>query len=162
TTVQPPGLEGPKYELELQGLSESGQESIFVAMGKLTEDAPIPPPGFPELYMRKEGEAGLRYVCVLPGGAAAGACTVVGLVFTQTARDRLVRVNNAISADGTKVFWSSANNSIYVRENPFGVGGECSGAGTPCTLEVAPPKSQYWGAARDGSKAIFTNGGKLF
>jgi hypothetical protein len=163
TTAQPP--EGTVAELlgpELLGVSADGAEAIYIAFAKLTKDAP----GITEEFYEKSPQ-GLKYLCILPGGLPAKACTGGGPWRPIGSIPQMgTRVDHAISADGTRIFWTAGDKAIYLRENPFGEGGECSGEGSPCTLAVSRKGeelsgtegfgAQFWGAAKDGSKAIFT------
>jgi hypothetical protein len=85
------------------------------------------------------------------------------------AKNRSANVQGAISADGSRVFWTDTEGlagKIYVREHPEQgqVPGECSAPGIACTTAVSAKgeelsgrnKSHFWAAAADGSKAIFT------
>src|SRR5258708_17088486 len=84
-------------------------------------------------------------------------------------------VQNAISRDGSEVFWTAykgdleykprgMHGTVYMRRNPEqaqskGAGGKCSEPEAACTIAVSgtvsPEAAQFWGAADDGSKAIF-------
>lgn len=166
TSVQPPAVGGPEYGLELQGVSADREAAIYTATGKLTEDAPSLGVGMQLLYMYERGEPGPRYVCILPGGAPSSTRCAAGGPPEETTRQRFGRIEHALSEDGKRVFWTAGGGAIYLRENPFGEGSECSGAGSPCTIAVSKNAeemsgtlgkgSQYWGAVPDGSKAIFT------
>lgn len=153
TTVEPPGVEEARYyAVELQGVSKDGQDAIYVAGGKLTAKATST--GEQQLY--EQGPEGLRFLCILPGGVpATGRCSAGGPA-QASENNYSKRLNGAISQDGNKVFWSDAKGAIYLRENPFGTATECRKSTAPCTIAVAGEKSQYWGAAADGSRAIFT------
>ena len=180
TTVQPPNSGGRRYYLELQGLSADGAVAAFVAGDNLTADSPAQPLECgtalgtecePRLYLRSGGQ--LRFACILPGGAASpGPCTAGSVPAIAIGNSRKATVANALSADGTRVFWtdSTEEGKIYLRENPFGEGAECGAGTAPCTIAVSEggeidagtSASRYWGAAKDGSKALFTSGGNLY
>jgi hypothetical protein len=95
---------------------------------------------------------------------------------------------NAISSDGSRVFWTSAEVSggkyiprkLYVEENatqppsPLGPGGECTVAGDACPVEVDAGEAKcvadkkcegggglYWTATVSGSKVFFTDAKRL-
>ncbi len=179
TTVQPPNSGGPEYFLELQGLSAEGAVAAFVAGDNLTANAPAQPAVCvnsgtgcqPRLYLNSGGD--LRFACILPGGAASpGPCTAGSVPGIGIGLSRSATVANALSADGARVFWTDSTNEgkIYLRENPFGEGAECGAGTAPCTIAVSEggeidagtSASRYWGAAKDGSKALFTSGGNLY
>jgi hypothetical protein len=170
TMTPPEGVDAPHYQLELQGLSANRGTAIYAAGGKL-QGTNAPSLGAATLlYAYKRGEAEPRFVCILPGPPptpSTKACSAGGPVLGLTeSRQRMVRVEHAISEDGRQIFWTAdENRRIYVRENPFGEGAECSEEAAPCTLAVskkgeelsgtAGKGAQYWGAAADGSKAIY-------
>lgn len=155
TTAAPSGVEGPGYFEELQGVSGDGSTALYAANGKLTTDAPAEEK---LLYAFRAGEPGPRYLCILPGGApSAEQCTAGGPVL-PTYDNRLPRLNGALSQDGDRVYWSDASGHLYLRENPFGEGAECTG-GAPCSVSVAAgaeEKAQFWGASADGGRAVFS------
>ncbi len=179
-TVVPPNFNGgppvgvePFFAPELLGRSGDGSTAVFLANDALAEGGSAGP--F-QLYGSREGA--VRFLCVLPGGAPlAGSCTAGGSTVTlANGRNRTANVSGALSADGSKVFWSATNGGapgkIYLRENPFGEGGECGGEGSPCTIAVSQAAeeaagttavgSQFWAAAKDGSRALFSTGGRLY
>lgn len=169
------------YQPELQGHSVDGGVAVFAAEDSLEgTGAPAQPSGCVEpnffgcqmrAYVKGEGLP-LRYLCILPGGGpsatscSAGSGPPKGTV--GFGRARSATLTNAVSADGSRVFWTAAagDGAIYLRENPLGSGPECSGPGSPCTLAVSATgeamtggggtKSRFWTAGEDGSKAIFT------
>lgn len=159
TTVEPSGLEGSRPQIEIQGAAGSGPtaKTIFTTNGKLTEAAPSSKEG-QLLYGRDVN--GIRYLCVLPGGTpSAGPCTAGGSVMASVNNLR-VRLENAFSTDGSLLYFTDSN-GLYLRQNPFGEGGECSGEAAPCTTKVADKGAQFWGAAEDGSRAIYSREGQL-
>jgi hypothetical protein len=90
-------------------------------------------------------------------------------------------VNNAISADGSRIFWTALegegegerpSHALYVRENatqpqsPLGgpAGEECTVSTDACTVQVdasqGGPESgggEFWTASGDGSRVLFTD-----
>jgi hypothetical protein len=157
--------------MELQGVSEDGKTAVFKADRPLAAGGSA---GQTQLYGAEGREE--RLLCILPGGgetAWAGSCTA-GQSAPQSLLDsQEARVQNALSGDGSRVYWTASASGpgrIYLRENPFGEGGECGEASAPCTLDVSrvaeeeakTSGSAFWAAAKDGSKAIFTTGGKLY
>jgi hypothetical protein len=152
TTVAPPSLPTLQYyPLELQGRSADGTATIYVANDSLEGSGATPQPAGcnPEavspvcrlkLYYRKAGEAIPRYVCILPGGSAhAGDCSA-GTYGADLGKGRMSNLQGAISADGSRVFWSTFTGpggpgQIYLRENPAEpqsalANGAASGTGT--------------------------------
>ncbi len=186
--------------LELQGISDDGTKAVYAVVENLTEDTPpqsaacvkeleTNPSSTGEecnyrLYQYSSADHSLHYVCVLPTGLPSAKSCSAGTAIDTFGRSRENRVANAISADGSRVFWSESGSEssasggvgpgkIYLRVNPdrpqSEVGGECE-AEKACTIAVSKKAeeesgtsvSQYWGAAEDGSKAIFTSGQNLY
>jgi DNA-binding beta-propeller fold protein YncE len=160
TTEQPAGRAAKSYfELRAQGFSTDGSHSIFTANGKLHDDAPLlNGKGEREMLLYEHTDGELRFVCYLPDGSVpnqpCGAGTVGGNGGGNTSS-----VRNAISADGSRIFWTSHTGSpglgdqsgapgqIYVRID----GTETRRVSTTKANEPA----WYWTAAEDGSKVIF-------
>jgi len=171
------------YPLELQGVSDDGAYGIYVQADNLTSKAPDigeTTPGSPgdnlQLYEWGKEEQELRFLCVLPGGAAhKGPCSA-GTIVDAIGDSRTGSFDRAISDDGKRIFWSTFTGDIggpgkiYLRENPFGKGSECATPESPCSLAVSAEAeglegtstSQYWGAAADGSAALLSTGGALY
>ena len=130
---------------ELQGVSTDGSTVVFKVQDKLTSNAVEGP--F-QLY-RSEGGA-LSLVSILPGGNACQEDASAGTMNEGT-RLRTDSVENALSADGIRVYWSCGD-TLYLRE-----------AGQPQSRTVSglvsTGPSQFWTASPDGSKAIFTTVG---
>jgi NHL repeat len=172
---------GPSYEalnttpasggllFELQGLSEGEETAIFKANKVLAAGGTSDKE---QLYGARGGEE--RFLCVLPGGTAfndsctAGEAGPSGHLDSQESQTR-----NALSGNGKLVYWTASGSGagkIYLRENPFGQGSECGEETSPCTLEVSKAAeeeagtngAQFWAAAKDGSRALFTTGGALY
>jgi hypothetical protein len=184
-TVAPLVAKGEQFQIELQGVSEDGATAVFQANDALTEEA-TPAAfdhlgnfvGLEQIYGVRDGIE--RFLCVLPeeGGAWTGPCTTGGGGSTTgNGKSREGDVTGAVSSDGNEVFWTDNVGNpgkIYVRVDPFGVfgpeGQECVGNGSPCTFvvskaaeeEAGTSDSQFWAAAKDGSKALFTTGGRLY
>ena len=164
TTVEPPAQKGGGYFPELQGVSADEQKVVFVANDKLTADAPpVKLGGFTTPLLYGKDASGLRYLCILPDGSpSAGPCTAGGPVLTYASRNQQVRLDHALSADASRLYWTDAGGSIYLRRNPFASGAECEKGSSPCSFKVAGTGSRYWGAAENGSRAYYTREGKLF
>jgi hypothetical protein len=192
--MKPPSFEtseslyaGQHYaSLELQGVSGDGSKGIYVVADNLTEDAPAQPPNCLKdlaqgaecslrLYAYDAADASLHFVCVLPNGSIAKACSA-GRPIDPAGTMRENRTENALSEDGSRVFWTAFSGlpsagPIYLRENPSAeqsevAGGECTEPDKACTIAVSKAAealsgtsaSEYWAAAKDGSVAIFTSG----
>jgi hypothetical protein len=125
TTVAP--AHGEREGMALRGVSADGSAAIFTWFDNLAgTEAPDGAREGATLYYQREG-GGPHYVCVLPSGAPAekgksfdGGCAA-GFSNGDGAENREDNVQNAISADGSRVFWTEAQSGpgpIYVRENP--------------------------------------------
>jgi hypothetical protein len=163
-------LTGPSgsIEPEPQGVSADGREAIFRAVAKLTEDAAS---GVWQTYYASKGD--LHLVCILPNGSpSSGNCSggTIGSNFSASAEmNRFASVFNAISADGSKAYWTAeitnqGPGKIYLRLNPgeeSTASGECDEAEPEkaCTLKVSETVStkaaRFLGASADGSKTLF-------
>jgi hypothetical protein len=175
-----PPFRAPKeFQLELQGFSADGTSAVFIAYDALAEGASAETM---QLYGAKDGAE--RFLCVLPGGVNYTAPCIAGgntEAPVNAHENREANVSGALSEDGSKVYWtalkeggdhtSGGPGKIYLRENPFDEGNECSGAGTPCTLAVSEAAetlegkegaSQFRAAAEDGSRALFSTNGELY
>jgi DNA-binding beta-propeller fold protein YncE len=158
TTVKPAGASPEEYVPELVGASATGSVAVFRAIGKLTENAAAKTKNH-QLYAASGGR--LRLVSVLPNGSASKQDTSAGTGDAYAFRRG--RLEHAVSADGSRIFWTEAKEGpgqLYVRNNVFGSGAECSSETAPCTLAVSASvggdAAQFLGAAMDGSKVIFS------
>lgn len=154
----------------VQGVSVDSRHVLFVAKGKLTEDAsdalaPDAAGASPvqQVYDRFEGVNHL--VSVLPSGKPNDQASQVG-----SGGGSLFGEGNlagAVSADGSQVYWTATGNNniregvgnIYLRLHPEQgiVADECSEAGKACTLRVSAGGFQafFWSASVDGSRALY-------
>ena len=158
TTEKPPNRPADRYsDLRIQEVSADGSHTIFTVNDKLhTTDPPIPTEDDLFLYEHTNGE--LRFVCYLPDGSEITTRCAAGTV-AGGGGGNTSSVRNAISADGSRIFWShytgtpgigdqaGAPGPIYVRID----GTETKKVSTA----VAPDPAWYWTAAEDGSKVIF-------
>ena len=174
--------EGPRNELiqpELQGIAPDARSAVFRVNDELTADAPpLPDPArSSQLYLWTEGRP-LRLLSILPGGepyegtSSAGSQGPGSAIPTGT-YNNLARTAHALSADGSRIYWSTSPGSdpththpgpLYLRVNAAQPPGEECGSGQACTLpvsEAAPgaeegEAAQFWTATLDGSEAIFS------
>jgi hypothetical protein len=142
--IEPPkGLPGPSLGMELLGVSADDEHAVFLANGKLAAQGTK---GQSQLYESVRGEAP-RFVCILPGGGAVSVSCTAG---SSSAGGHPGAQIGRISSDGERIFWSSSK--IYVR-----IGGTQT---IPVSEEgealSGTSGSWFWGAAADGSKAIFS------
>jgi DNA-binding beta-propeller fold protein YncE len=175
--VQPPSLKPGDYLPHLQGFLDDGSAAVYRVGDKLTPDA-SGKKGLFQLYGCSRLE-GLRLISVLPSGAASGTHSSAGMnMGGEGFNHRFDSIHNAVSGDGSRVFWTAAipgaeasgpvngPGKIYLREHPFGEGANCAGPEAPCTFKVSELVSsapaQFWTAAADGSVAIFSIGQVLY
>lgn len=155
TTVQPTVIPTAFFP-EIQGASSDGRHVIFRVADKLTPDAPVPGGNDTVLYEWFEGS--LRFVGVLPNGEPAPGSTTAGTANNQLAYGSLQSVDNAISDDGSRIFWTSGPftgpGQIYVRIN-----GQSTVA---VSGSVSAENARFWKASGDGSTVIFSIGTDLY
>ncbi len=130
STVPPPhgtinvGNLNIPYDVEIQGASADGTKTIYAANDNLTPDAPDLEGKDPSLYYQEEGEGAPHYVCILPSGEPhKGPCTAGYVPLGSSGRSREKTLQNAISADGERVWWTTAvevsgTPHVYLREHP--------------------------------------------
>ncbi len=158
------------YNQELQGFSADGSRTVFRANAELTADAPNLEKRL-QLYMSSRGT--VRFICRLPDGSALAVPCSAGTVNVLNLEGRSNQVENAVSADGKRVYWTAEvdgsnekANKIYLRENAEQeqsaiASGECAEADKACTYKVSNEGARYWTASPDGSSALYTEGEKL-
>ncbi len=154
--------------MELQGVSADGSHAIYAAPDNLTPEAPANPNARSQLYERAGGQ--LRFLCILPNGKASTQPCSAGVGSGANGLGSGLRstVHNAISSDGSRVYWTAAEEgpgTIYLRENADQeqsevTAGKCTEPEKACTVAVSgtvtDESARYWAAAADGSKAIFS------
>jgi hypothetical protein len=117
-------------------------------------------------------------VDVLPDGKLAPRATYGSLEAETSNGYTHPGLTHAISADGSRVFWTWAPNAeetggpvlnrsegLYVRENPTQPqsplnGEECTVPADACTVQVGPSGSIFQTASADGSKVFFIDAGE--
>jgi hypothetical protein len=169
TTLEPPATEPPnlpprRFIPEMQGASADSSVAVFAVNDNLVAGMPAQPQACVDnvnpsaetcerrLYESRGGE--LHNVCVLPGGAPfSGACSA-GAGGPLESAGRAGSLNNAVSADGSRIFWSAAEEgpaSLYVRIN-----------GTETVSVSASSSTRFLSASANGSKAVYSVNDKLF
>jgi hypothetical protein len=155
------------------GASADGSHLIFETEPALLPQAKagLKVKGDNNLYDSVGGQ--LYQVNVLPDGqpeaspaASFGAPPIGG--------EGVPDLSNVVSADGSRIFWSSDKvsnekfelKSLYVRENDTAPqspieNGKCIVPADACTLSIAEG-GRYWTASSDGSEAFFTKEGGLY
>ena len=184
TTTKPaePEKDGP----QLQGVAADQQHAVWRIQNKVTADASSEKnaqTGVPvfQLYgcsfAGSGGPATVRLISALPNGKASGAENTVG---TPPLGQSAANDNNdsswtdgAVSADGSRVFWTAFEGSLYTGGGPGPLyvrvnageeqspvsGGKCTKALKACTYSlsasVGGEDARYWGATPSGSVALF-------
>jgi hypothetical protein len=148
--IEPPkGLPpGQKLGMKLLGVSADGEHAVFLANDKLAEGGGK---GQRQLYESVRGEAP-HFACILPGGGAVSVSCTGGSV--EGGGEPGAQIGR-ISSNGERIFWSTpgrGEGKIYVR-----IGGTQTVAVSQAGEEESGMSaSWFWGAAADGSKAIFS------
>ncbi|HEX6665457.1 MAG TPA: hypothetical protein VF081_02550 [Solirubrobacterales bacterium] len=146
--VPPTVKEAKEFRPEVQGFSADGFRAIFVADGKLTNNASTAS----QLYESTPG--GLRLVCILPNKSALKTACSAGSAGGNGAHpDRSASLSHAISEDGSTIYWSEGElepGKLFVRLNHAD------------TIAVSTGSAQFWAAAADGSRAFYSEGSGLF
>ncbi|HEU5253929.1 MAG TPA: hypothetical protein VFU16_11460, partial [Solirubrobacterales bacterium] len=105
-TSKPTDTSAFDFDPELQGISDDGSRAVFKANGKLNGKASAK--GLDQLYLWDE-EGGLQLVSIRPNNTAALASSQVGIATTPDPSNARSSLQNALSADGTRVFWTEAS-----------------------------------------------------
>ena len=162
TTAEPMNQTPKEYWPALQGLSADGAIAVFAANGKLTANASGAVDGegpIIQIYEHVRDPSGegcgeLRLISVLPSGSASAASSSVGKGAGSLGASRAATVENAVSTDGSRIYWSSGVSSgvsLYLHDDA-----------QPKTILVASGSTQFWTASADGSRAIYEVGEELF
>jgi hypothetical protein len=142
------------FRIEYAGASSDGSRAFFAANDALTGATAVAPAAVDggatkfNLYEWSGGQ--LHLVNVLPTNSG----TTPGAVFGSgkqiaVALPPAADFSNAISDDGSRVFWSSESGQVFVREN-----GES-------TTEIPDHTGKFLTASVDGSKVLL-NDGKIY
>ena len=149
TGEEAPSLAPNVFIPELQGVSADGKRIIFSVNDQLLPEATT---GVKQVYESSGGK--LNLVNVLPGGLACSLNSSAGTENAEGTHIRTESVQRAMSADGTRIYWSCGER-IYLR-----VEGESESK--PVSQTVSGANARYWTAAVDGSRGIFSIGEKLY
>jgi hypothetical protein len=160
TAVEPPNRAPKEFRPEVQGVSADGRHVIFRVTDRF-DGGPDLGNETPLLYESPAPGSVPRLVCVLPSGApTASGCSAGTATGTNLNDGRTHTVSNAISGDGSLIYWTNAPNGpgkIYLRINGQDPTLSVSEAGE--ALSGTPGVgAQYWTAAADGSSALYTVG----
>lgn len=171
--------------LSVQGISDDGRHAIFVARTPLPHAPEAAGGENGQIYDRfcanAEGEictaddpdGKVSLVSVLPAGTPSAAANAVG-------SDVFNNLIGAVSVDAGRVYWTAGvvgtngEGRIFLREHPEQgiVEDECNPAQpeVACTVKVnanlttseTPDDALFWTAARDGSRALYSEAKDLY
>jgi hypothetical protein len=148
TTTQTPGDCGVPFFV---GFDEHETNLLFETEAALTQNAAqAPGEGHDNIYDSVAGS--VRLVNVLPGGESDPNATAGGLPAGQNRPD----FSNAISSDGSRVFWTDLDKTgsyagdIFVTED-----------GKP-SVQMSSAAAQFWTATPDGRYVFYTEEEKLW
>jgi hypothetical protein len=175
-TREPPNRSPEEWAVGFAG-ANAGTSSVpafehvfFAADDALTEAVPGVAPGAPEVPAASCATVGsscdlyewvggtLRLVNVLPGNAGTASHAVIGSGPLLAVQGFEADVDHAISADGSRVFWTSEDTGqTYVRID----GSRTVEIPGPGTCKQSVPTSEracFLTASADGSKVLLSNG----
>jgi hypothetical protein len=154
-TAEPPnrssGSSTNSLELIYAGASADLSRVFFEANDALTGETPVAPEavdgGASKNNLYEWSAEGLRLVNVAPGNVETNPGAEFGSGF-QLAIGSAQQENfsHAVSADGSRAFWSSESGQVYVRED-----GET-------TREISDHSGKFLTASADGSKLLLSDG----
>jgi hypothetical protein len=168
STMVPPSLNSEAFVIELQGVSSDAGTAVFWANDAVGIGGTS---AHEQLYATAGGGTEPRLVCVLPDGTTTATSCTAGSAGSPAHDTRSRSVAHALSNDGSRVYWSDLSTSLgklFLRENPtqpqsaLDGEGDCVEPAKACTIAVSTGKAQFWTAASDGSRALFTEGGNLY
>lgn len=145
------------YCISFGGASADFSRVIFAASGALTAEAPVVAGG-QNLYEWSPAE-GIRLVSVLPDESPAAPTGASGFGTGGEAQCLVSSkiMHNAISADGSRIFWTSGSEQLLARLN----GTETIALDATQGGPGPAGRGEYWAASDDGSKVFFTDPNKL-
>jgi hypothetical protein len=177
---------GKEIQCQVTGTNAGGG---VIAIDAPRYVAPVPPETPPvraySVYQVYETSPGgvLRLVSVLPDGSAAIAHTAAGTGQGGEGESKEDSVHNAVSADGSRVFWTADEESepvgggagfgnqpgqLYLRLNATAPqseisGGQCTEAAQACTIAISETfDTRFISADSQGTKVIYTLGNNNF
>ena len=141
------------YLPDVRGFSDDGSRVFLNVDRPLTADAALNTND--QLYEHSGGR--LELVSVLPGGGADPDDSALGDGAVAAHSGPL---NDAVSSDGSRVFWTSGADGKPSGQSRFSVGKifvRIDGERTvPVSGSVNGDTAQFWTASADGSKALFS------
>jgi NHL repeat len=146
------------FGVRVQGFSADSAHTVFTANGRLEDTTAPALKGELELLLYEHGPDGLRFVCHQPNGSPIGQACAAGLPAGTSGSQS--STHNAISADGSRIFWTAYTGSLTAGVSPATPGQifvRIDGSETVrISGSVGFDPASYWTAADDGSKAIFS------
>lgn len=154
TTEKPPNRPPEEYrELSVKGFSVDGTHTVYTADDQLHPAAPEPEPRELLLYERSGGDT--RFVCYRPSGKPIAEACSAGTAALAGVSD-LSSVHNAISANGSRIFWTAFSMAVARKSYPGTIFVRIDGTETVAVSgSVGPDPAYFWTASDDGAKAIF-------
>ena len=144
--TQAPSREAPQFAMRYAGASADFKRLYFEANGALTGETGVAPAaedgGAPKNNLYEWANGQLTLVNVEPGNLAAPAGAAFGAPEHSLTKANLT---HAISADGSRVFWTSEAGQVYVR-----IDAELT--------EAIPDAGGFLAASADGSRLLLSNG----
>ena len=156
--VVPPNRspESNAFTVNYGGASEDFSRFFFAANDALTGATQVAPAakdgGTSEFNLYEEAQGELRLVNVLPGNDS----TEPGASFGARGQDGVSNVYRLLSTDGARVFWTSADGQVYVREGAS-VTREVSESQRTIADPVGAQTATFLAASHDGSRALFSS-----
>ncbi len=184
TRTAPPDIEDPRRygPLKFQIASADGQAALYVAPDKLTAEAPegselcLETKENCDLRLYYANGSTVRYVCVLPDGTVSPLGCVAGTDGSTQGINKEGTLTNAISADGSRVFFSTYPGvspdvgKLYLRLNPgqpqsamthgtaSGTGSLASGSDKVTSLVAAAGKVSFASGSKEATLLETTTG----
>jgi len=169
--VQSADLEAPAaFQCLVIGENGAGGATARVSGNLPTSPAPSQAPDVEvlgesgqTLYLA-DGEGTPHSVCVAPGGETLIGNCVAGSGAGSGFPSYEASVLNALSVDGSRVYWSDSAAKLYLRSNAtepqsaLDSEHHCTEAAKACTTPISTGAASFWGARPDGSAAIYTEG----
>jgi hypothetical protein len=161
------------------GISADNRHILLESAGAYVAGA-VESPQFHERNIYDSVGGLLHQVNILPDGEPEQSPEAAVGVKLSLGENRWGNLDGAVSADGSRVFWSTlagfyvGPRALYARENDVQpqspvVGGQCTVPGDACTVQLdasqggtgASGGGFYWAASHDGSKVFFTDCSRL-
>ena len=146
-----PGSSSP-LSLVYAGASADLSHIFFEANDALTEATPFAPEavdgGVSENNLYEWSAGRLSLVNIAPGNVATAPGAAFGSGFAlsvSVARHPVPTISNAISTDGSRVFWTASSGQLYVRIDA-------------ASTEEIPDPGKFLTAAADGSSVLLSDG----